>query len=111
MVLQREVAYAQLLRVVEFFADLPPTEDENGEPTEQARMVLLAVLRPVKLIAQSQRLGTPYYQDNKFAPIEVIDVDDISCLVARTPAPGKGPLRWALSERQDAMGASEQDVE
>ncbi|KAF8216961.1 hypothetical protein K438DRAFT_1748094 [Mycena galopus ATCC 62051] len=109
VLLQREVAYGQLLRIVEVFADLPRVVDGNGEPVQQARTVLLAVVRPVKLQAQSQRLGTPYFQDNKFAPIEVIDADDISCLVARVPAPGGGPRRWALCERQDAMGVSEED--
>ncbi|KAJ7168356.1 hypothetical protein C8R43DRAFT_877197, partial [Mycena crocata] len=111
VLLERQVAYGQLLRIVEFFADLPPARDDNGKSTEQARMVLLAVIRLVTILAQSQRLGTPYYQDNKFAPIEVIDVDDISCLVARIPAPGNDPCRWALGERNDAMGMSEDAVE
>ncbi|KAJ7159368.1 hypothetical protein C8R43DRAFT_1234078 [Mycena crocata] len=111
VLLERQVAYGQLLRIVEFFANLPSARDDNGKSTEQARMVLLAVIRPVNILAQSQRLGTPYYQDNKFAPIEVIDVDDISCLVARIPAPGNGPRRWALGERSDAMGASEDGVD
>ncbi|KAJ7153397.1 hypothetical protein C8R43DRAFT_1126691 [Mycena crocata] len=104
VLLERQVAYGQLLRIVEFFADLPPARDDNGKSTEQARMVLLAVIRLVTILAQSQRLGTPYYQDNNFAPIEVIDVDDISCLVARIPAPGNGPCRRALGERNNVMG-------
>ncbi|KAJ7275908.1 hypothetical protein C8J57DRAFT_1505209 [Mycena rebaudengoi] len=96
VLLQREVSYGQLLRIVEVFADLPRAVDGKSERVQQARTMLLAVIRPVKLLAQSQRLGTPYFQDNRFAPIEVIDANDISCQVACVPALGGGPRRWAL---------------
>ncbi|KAJ7226887.1 hypothetical protein GGX14DRAFT_555481 [Mycena pura] len=67
---QRRVAYGQLLRVLEFTPNLPA---ECGA----RRPVLLAVVLPVRKTAESRRLGFPYYQDGKFAPVEVIDVDDI----------------------------------
>jgi hypothetical protein len=54
----------------------------------------------------SDKLGFWYYQDGKFLPIEVIDVDDISCLVARIPGHKPGPQLWALCEREDAMAVS-----
>ncbi|KAJ7469016.1 hypothetical protein FB451DRAFT_954212, partial [Mycena latifolia] len=81
VVLQPQVAYGQLLRIIEFFTDIPPLPGD--EPQIQARNLLLAV-RSLKL-AKKNHLGTPYYQDGHFSPIEVIDVDDISCLVARIP--------------------------
>ncbi|KAF7323554.1 hypothetical protein MKEN_00575700 [Mycena kentingensis (nom. inval.)] len=65
--------------------------------------LLLAVVRPVRLHSKNKRLDFPYYKDGKFLPIEVIDVDDISCLVARIPGHGKGPRKYALCERPDAM--------
>ncbi|KAJ6448811.1 hypothetical protein C8R45DRAFT_850132 [Mycena sanguinolenta] len=108
---QRQVAYGQLLRVIEFDADLPSAPNAHGQLIEQARTLWVAVVRPVKILAKSKHLGTPYYQDNKFDPVEVIDVDDISCLVARIPDHEPGPRRWALAERQDAMGATEDGPE
>ncbi|KAJ7212515.1 hypothetical protein GGX14DRAFT_393416 [Mycena pura] len=86
-------------------SDLPLTE-EDGSPRAQARNVLLAVIRPVKL-AKKNPFNTPYYQDGQFLPLEVIDVDDISYLVARISDPGSGPRLWALCERPDAMGMAE----
>jgi hypothetical protein len=111
VLLQQQAAYGQLLRIIEFFADLPSSHDDRGCVFEQARIVWLAIVRPVKILAKSKRLGLPYYQDNNFTPIEAIDVDDISCLVARIPDHGPGPRRWALSERQDAMGVTEEQPE
>ncbi|KAJ7131013.1 hypothetical protein C8R44DRAFT_613173 [Mycena epipterygia] len=108
VLLQREVAYGQLLRILEFVADLPSAPDDQGHLVDQARTVWLAVVHPVKILAKSKRLGIPYYLDNNFAPLEVIDVDDISCLVARIPDHEPGPRRWALCERQDAMGVTEE---
>jgi hypothetical protein len=109
--LQQQAAYGQLLRINEFFADLPSSHDDHGRVVEQARIVWLAIVRPVRILAKSKRLGLPYYQDNNLAPIEAIDVDDISCLVARIPDHGPGPRRWALSERQDPMGVTEEQPE
>lgn len=100
--MERRVAYGQLLRIIEFFADIPPAFEDN-QPIDQARNLVLAVVRPVKL-HRKNHLGTPYYQDGKFSPLEVIDVDDLSCLVARIPDHTPGPRLWALCERQDAMG-------
>ncbi|KAJ7187700.1 hypothetical protein GGX14DRAFT_383392 [Mycena pura] len=111
VVLERRVAYGQLLRVLEFHADLPTITDDNGRVTQRPSVLLLAVIRPVKIQAASARLGTPYYQDGQFSPIKVVDVDDISCLVARIPAPGSGPKKWALCERFDAMGVSAQELD
>ncbi|KAJ7840332.1 hypothetical protein B0H13DRAFT_1910773 [Mycena leptocephala] len=111
VLLQREVAYGQLLRVIEFVADLPSAPDDNGCLVEQSRTIWLAVVRPVKILGKSKRLGTPYCLDNNFAPLEVIDVDDISCLVARIPDHEPGRPRWALCERQDAMGVAEERSE
>ncbi|KAJ6453297.1 hypothetical protein C8R47DRAFT_997728 [Mycena vitilis] len=108
VVLQRQVAYGQLLRIIEFFADIPPAAGD--EPQVQARNLLLAVVRPVKL-AKKNHLGMPYYPDGKFLPIEVIDVDDISCLVARIPDHEAGRRYFALWERPDAMGMAEQPLE
>ncbi|KAJ7430028.1 hypothetical protein FB451DRAFT_1069282, partial [Mycena latifolia] len=108
VVLQRQVAYGQLLRIIELFADIPPLPGD--EPQIQARNLLLAVVRPVKL-AKKNHLGTPYYQDGHFSPIEVIDVDDISCLVARIPDHESGRRYFALWERPDAMGMAEQPLE
>ncbi|KAF8215495.1 hypothetical protein K438DRAFT_1749526 [Mycena galopus ATCC 62051] len=109
VVLERRIAYGQLLRVIEFFADIPPAL-EDAQPRNQARSLLLGVVRPVKL-HRKNHLGTPYYQDGKFSPLEVIDVDDVSCLVARIPDHTPGPRLWALSERQDAMGKSDDDID
>ncbi|KAJ6554783.1 hypothetical protein B0H19DRAFT_948174 [Mycena capillaripes] len=111
VLLRRQPAYGQLLRIVEFVAGLPSVRDNDGQLVQQARTVWLAIVRPVKILAKSKRLGIPYYQDNKFAPIEAIDVDDISCLVARIPDHEPGPRRWALCERQDAMGVTEEQAE
>ncbi|KAJ7325781.1 hypothetical protein DFH08DRAFT_710062, partial [Mycena albidolilacea] len=102
IVLERKAAYGQLLRIIEFSADFP---DSNSET--QPRGLLLAVIRPVKLLGKNA--NTPYYQDGKFAPIEVVDVDEISCLVARIPDHEPGPRRWALCERQDAMDVAEDE--
>jgi hypothetical protein len=52
-----------------------------------------------------------YYQEGRFAPIEVVDIDEISCLVARIPDHEPGPRRWALCERQDAMDVAEDEVD
>ncbi|KAJ7207831.1 hypothetical protein GGX14DRAFT_365648, partial [Mycena pura] len=98
---ERRVAYGQLLRMIEFKIRFP------ADFEHRRRVLLLAVIRPVKLIGHSKRLGFPFYQDGKFLPVEVVDVDDISCLVARIPGHGQGPRKWALCERQDAMGVSE----
>jgi hypothetical protein len=81
--------YGQLLRIVQFFADLP-TSTKDGQPLPQAQNVLLAIVRPVKL-AKKNHLDTPYSKDGEFSPIEVIDVDDISCLIARIPDHKPGP--------------------
>ncbi|KAK6992594.1 hypothetical protein R3P38DRAFT_3082366 [Favolaschia claudopus] len=106
VVLERRVAYGQLLRTIEFFADLPTIVNDNGQVTQKPTTLLLAVVRPVKLQAQSKILGTPYYREGDVSPIEVIDVDDISCLVSRIPDHQPGPRKWALWERHDAMGVS-----
>nr|GAT52823.1 predicted protein [Mycena chlorophos] len=110
VVLERRIAYGQLLEILEFRADLPTITDEDNRITQRPADLLLAVVRPVKL-TQKNKLGTPYYQDGQFGPIEVVDVDDLSCLVARIPDHGSGPKKWALCERFDAMGASAQDSE
>ncbi|KAJ7312327.1 hypothetical protein DFH08DRAFT_717812 [Mycena albidolilacea] len=111
VLLQRQPAYGQLLRIIEFVANLPTIHHDQGHPVQQARTVWLAIVRPVKILAKSKCLGIPYYQDNSFVPIEAIDVDDISCLVSRIPDHKPGPRRWALCERQDAMGAAEEQPE
>ncbi|KAJ6599690.1 hypothetical protein DFH09DRAFT_1021152 [Mycena vulgaris] len=110
VVLQRQVAYGQLLRIIEFFADIPPSESPGDEPQIQARNLLLAVVRPVKL-AKKNHLGMPYYQDGQFSPIEVIDVDVISCLVAHIPDHESGRRYFAIWERPDAMGMAEAPLE
>ncbi|KAJ7347182.1 hypothetical protein DFH08DRAFT_699504 [Mycena albidolilacea] len=109
VILERHVAYGQLLRIVQFFADLP-TSTKDGQPLPQAQNVLLAIVRPVKL-AKKNHLDTPYSKDGEFSPIDVIDVDDISCLIARIPDHKPGPRMWALCERPDAMGMSEEPPE
>nr|GAT42540.1 predicted protein [Mycena chlorophos] len=109
VVLERRIAYGQLLEILEFHADLPIITDEDGHITQHPADLLLAVIRPVKL-TQKNKLGTPYYQDGQFSPVEVVDVDDLSCLVARIPDHGSGPKKWALCERFDAMGASAPDL-
>ncbi|KAJ7331078.1 hypothetical protein DFH08DRAFT_1084116 [Mycena albidolilacea] len=81
---------------------------QDNQSINQARNLLLAVVGPVKL-HRKNHLGTPYYQDGKFSPLEVIDVDDLSCLVPRIPDQTPGPRLWALCERQDAMGGSEDE--
>ncbi|KAF8125395.1 hypothetical protein K438DRAFT_1567371 [Mycena galopus ATCC 62051] len=96
--LQRKTAYGQLLRIIDLPANLPPAAP---------RHLLLAVIRPVHVSYYTSNLGTAYYQEGKFKPLEVIDVDDISCLVARVPDHQAGPRRWALRERSDTMGAGE----
>ena len=67
---ERRVAYGQLLRVVEFCADLPVITGDDGVISQQPTMLLLAVIRPVKLLQKSKKLGTPYYQDGEFLPIQ-----------------------------------------
>jgi hypothetical protein len=109
VVLERCIAYGQLLHVIEFYDDIPPSA-EGDQPRNQARNLLLAVVHPVKL-HRKNHLGTPYYQDGKFAPLEVIDVDDVSCLVARIPDHTPGPPLWALDDRQDAMGRVDEEAE
>ncbi|KAF7328012.1 hypothetical protein MKEN_00381900 [Mycena kentingensis (nom. inval.)] len=99
-----QVSYGQLLRIIEFKVRFP----RDIRPRD--RSLLLALVRPVRCAAKSDRLGFWYYQDGQFLPMEVIDVDDISCLVARIPGHKPGPQLWALCERQDAMAASD-DVE
>lgn len=106
VVLEHRVAYGQLLRVIEFFVDIPLLEADDDRLREQARNVLLAVVRPVKL-HKKNHLDTPYYKDGQFSPIEVIDVDDISCLIARIPDSDPGARFWALSERPYAMEMTE----
>ncbi|KAF7325517.1 hypothetical protein MKEN_00400800 [Mycena kentingensis (nom. inval.)] len=101
---ERQVSYGQLLRIIEFKVRFP----RDIRPRD--RSLLLALVRPVRCAAKSDRLGFWYYQDGQFLPMEVIDVDDISCLVARIPGHKPGPQLWALCERQDAMAASD-DVE
>jgi hypothetical protein len=98
---ERRVAYGQLLRILEFKIKLP-----RGHQPRRHHLIL-AVIRPVRQSARSNKLGFWYYQEGQFEPVEVIDVDDVSCLVARVPAPKSGPRLWALCERQDAMGVSE----
>ena len=97
-VFERRIAYGQLLRIIEFSASLPDTGP---------RHLLLAVIRPVHLSYYTSNPDTPYYQDAKFKPLEVVDVDDISCLVAHVPDHTQGPHWWALCERPDTMGAGD----
>jgi hypothetical protein len=52
--LVRTAAYGQLLRIVEFVADLPVITNDKGEITQKPQTVLLAVVCPVKEIAKSQ---------------------------------------------------------
>ncbi|KAF7306218.1 hypothetical protein MIND_00412300 [Mycena indigotica] len=93
------VAYGQLLRLLEFTIALPPECDTASCP------LLLAAIRPVKEPKKSP-YPFPVYQDGQFRPIEVIDVDDLSCLVARVPANRRGPLVYALYEHPDSMGSA-----
>ncbi|KAF7334087.1 hypothetical protein MVEN_02314400 [Mycena venus] len=108
VILERRVAYGQLLRVVEFHANLP-TLMECDKHVIQARRLLLAVICPVKIFGHKSVPEIPYYKDGQFHPIEVVDVDDISCLVARVPDHEPGGRSWALCERQDTMGAAEEE--
>ncbi|KAK6991824.1 hypothetical protein R3P38DRAFT_3373513 [Favolaschia claudopus] len=66
---ERHFAYGQLLRIVEFLADLPTIVNDEGEITQKPATLLLAVIGPVKLLAQSKTLSTPYYREGDFAPI------------------------------------------
>ncbi|KAJ7212075.1 hypothetical protein GGX14DRAFT_361968 [Mycena pura] len=101
---ERRIAYGQLMRIIKFEVKFPC----GFKPC--LRSLLLAVVRPVRWKAKSDELGFWYYQDGHFLPVEVIDVDNISCLVARIPAHEPGPQLWAICERHDAMGMSD-DVE
>ncbi|KAL0069536.1 hypothetical protein AAF712_003194 [Marasmius tenuissimus] len=93
VVLQRCTMYGQLLRIVQFEADFISQGSSNT--------YLVAVIRPVKLDKHyADGMGTAYCKINNFGPIVAIDVDDVSCLVARVPDRG----RWALYERPYAMG-------
>nr|GAT58175.1 predicted protein [Mycena chlorophos] len=94
---ERQAAYGQLLELLEFIVVLP--ESDINKP------LLLASIRPVKVPKRSP-YPFPVYQDGKFNPIEVVDADDLSCLVARIPANRAGPRVYALYERPGAMGAS-----
>ncbi|KAJ7245754.1 hypothetical protein C8J57DRAFT_1082207 [Mycena rebaudengoi] len=96
--LERKTAYGQLLHIIDFSANFP-----HAAP----RHLLLAIIRPVHVSYYKSNPNTPYYQEGKFKPFEAIDVDDISCLVARVPDHQTGPRRWALSERADAMGVGD----
>jgi hypothetical protein len=98
--LERCIAYGQLLRILELSANL---SESRHEPQE--RGLLLAVIRPCKLRFKNLA-NTPYYRDGKFEPIEVVDVDIISCLVACVPDHERGTRLWALCECQDAMDAT-----
>ncbi|KAL0563930.1 hypothetical protein V5O48_018126 [Marasmius crinis-equi] len=107
VVMERCPAYSELLTVIEL--DLLKTS--NAECFGGRQSDLLAVIRPAKL-AQKNKLTTPYYYDGEFKPVEVINVDDISCLVARIP--DRWPtscLRWALYERPYVMGLEPEDEE
>ncbi|KAF7297482.1 hypothetical protein MIND_00982000 [Mycena indigotica] len=98
---ERQVAYGQLLRLIEFSVDLPK-ECQVDHP------LLLAVVRPVKP-PKDNPYPFPVYQDGKFGSVEVVDADDVSCLVARVIASRRGPRFYALIERPDAMGASPEE--
>ncbi|KAJ7213826.1 hypothetical protein GGX14DRAFT_360516, partial [Mycena pura] len=67
---ERRVVYGQLLRMIEFKICFPADFEHHR------RVLLLAVIPPVKLIGHSKRLGFPFYQDGKFLPVEIVDVDD-----------------------------------
>ncbi|KAL0063865.1 hypothetical protein AAF712_009218 [Marasmius tenuissimus] len=104
--LRRCVAYGQLLHVLEVEIDFSSISDDGK------KWLLLAVIRPCRLESKN-RLDMPYYYDDHFKPVVVVDADDVSCLVARIPdrRPNKR-LRWALYERPYAMGlGSEREVE
>ncbi|KAJ7190608.1 hypothetical protein GGX14DRAFT_603941 [Mycena pura] len=66
---KRQIAYGQVLHVLEFRAALPIVK-EAGDIVQQPTALLLAVVRPVKLDKRCQKLGTPYYQDGQFAPLD-----------------------------------------
>ncbi|KAJ7612748.1 hypothetical protein FB45DRAFT_673250, partial [Roridomyces roridus] len=93
-----KVEYGQLLRVVQFQCPLPFIW-ENNQVTQDSKMLLLAVVRPVKLDKSRSTPTTPYFKDNNFGAVHIINVDEMSCLVARLPDHGEGARRWALGER------------
>ncbi|KAJ7218682.1 hypothetical protein GGX14DRAFT_561026 [Mycena pura] len=95
---ERRAVHGQLLRIIEFDA---------GFPRAAPHHLLLAVIHPVQALYYKSNPNTPYYQEEKFKPLEVVDVDDMSCLVARVPDRyhETGPRLWALCERPDTMGA------
>ncbi|KAJ7218620.1 hypothetical protein GGX14DRAFT_356905 [Mycena pura] len=99
VVFERKIAYGQLLRIIDFKAHFPRAP---------ARHLLLALIHPVQVSYYTSNPSTPYYQDGKFKPLEVIDVDDVSCLVARVPDHATGPRRWGICERADAMRAGDE---
>ncbi|KAJ7208374.1 hypothetical protein GGX14DRAFT_365624 [Mycena pura] len=105
-----KVEYGQLLRVVQFKCPLPLIW-ENNKVTQQSKMLLLAVVRSVKLDTSRSTARIPYFKDGPSGtgPIHIINVDEISCLVARIPDHGAGSRRWALGERHDAMGAADNE--
>ncbi|KAJ7190694.1 hypothetical protein GGX14DRAFT_407771 [Mycena pura] len=95
---ERRAVHGQLLRIIEFDA---------GFPRAAPHHLLLAVIHPVQALYYKSNPNTPYYQEEKFKPLEVVDVDDMSCLVARVPDRyhETGPRLWALCECPDTMGA------
>ncbi|KAJ7206889.1 hypothetical protein GGX14DRAFT_366816 [Mycena pura] len=108
VVWKSQVEYGQLLRLIDFNARLPTIQDGN-RIIQRPRSLLLAVVRRVHHKQQYPTLPLPYYDDGKFGPIDIIDVDEISCLVARVPDHGPGPRRFALCERSDTMGVADDD--
>ncbi|KAJ6451054.1 hypothetical protein C8R45DRAFT_766091, partial [Mycena sanguinolenta] len=87
---ERQSVYGQLLRIIDFSVNIP-----GSAP----RHLLLAVICPVHVFSSKSNPNTPYYQEAKFKPLEVVDVDDLSYLVARVPDHAPGPRRWELCER------------
>ncbi|KAL0062238.1 hypothetical protein AAF712_010868 [Marasmius tenuissimus] len=93
VILERRPVYGQLHRVVEFKADFGAQGFCNTHT--------VAIICPVKLNEHyTDGLGTPYCKINVFASIIAVDLDDVSCLMARVPDCG----RWALYEQPYAMG-------
>ncbi|KAJ7192132.1 hypothetical protein GGX14DRAFT_578439 [Mycena pura] len=96
-----------------FFKCPLPLIWENNQVTQQSKTLLLAVVRSVKLDTSRGTAGIPYFKDGPSGtdPIHIINVDEISCLVARVPDHGAGSRRWALGERHDAVGAADNENE
>ncbi|KAJ7610097.1 hypothetical protein FB45DRAFT_682952, partial [Roridomyces roridus] len=82
-----KVEYGQLLRVVQFKCPLPLIWQDNGV-AQGPKMLLLAVIRSVKQDTARSTDSIPYFKDGAFGPIHIINVDEISCLIARIPDHG-----------------------